>query len=73
MTQTHLVDHIQSALEDGVEDLGDFSSDVNSQLVDNCRHGAEDLRLPGSRDVPLVVNEHGLQQGGHKVLRNLGP
>lgn len=73
MTRTHLVDHVQSALKDSVKDLGDFSCDMDSQLVDNGCHGAEDLRLSCSRDVPLVVDEHGLQQGGHKVLSHLGP
>lgn len=71
VTQTHLVDHVQSALKDSVKDLGDFSRDVDSQLVDNRRHGAEDLGLSGGRDVPLVVDEHRLQQGGHKVLSHL--
>lgn len=71
MTQTDLVDHVQSALKDGIKDLGDFSRDVDSQLVDDGCHGAEDLGLPGSRDVPLVVDEHRLQQGGHKVLSHL--
>lgn len=71
MTQTDLVNHVQSALKDGIKDLGDFSRDVDSQLVDDGCHGAEDLGLPGSRDVPLVVDEHRLQQGGHKVLSHL--
>lgn len=68
---THLVDHIQSALEDGIKDLGDLSGDVDSQLVDNGCHGAEHLRFTSGRDVPLVVDEYGLQQGGHKVLCHL--
>lgn len=68
MTQTDLVDHVQSALKDSIKDLGDFSRDVDSQLVDDGCHGAENLGLPGSRDVPLVVDQHRLQQGGHKVL-----
>lgn len=70
-TRTYLVDHVQRALEDGVEDLGDFSRDVDAQLVDDGRHGAEDLGLPRGRHVPLVVDEDGLQQGGHKVLPHL--
>lgn len=71
MLQTDLVDHVQSALKDGIKDLGDFSRDVDSQLVDDGCHGAEDFGLPGSRDVPLVVDEHRLQQGGHEVLSHL--
>lgn len=67
----YLIDHTQRALKHGVKDLGDFSCDVDAQLVYDGCHGAEDLRLPGSRDVPLVVDEHRLQQGGHKVLRHL--
>ena len=69
MLQTDLVDHVQSALKDGIKDLGDFSRDVDSQLVDDGCHGAEDFGLPGSRDVPL--DEHRLQQGGHEVLSHL--
>lgn len=71
MLQTDLVDHVQSALKDGIKDLGDFSRDVDSQLVDDGCHGAEDFGLPGSWDVPLVVDEHRLQQGGHEVLSHL--
>lgn len=68
MTHTHLVDHVQSALKDGVKDLGDFSRDVDSQLVDNGCHGAEDLGLTGSGDIALVVDEDGVQQRWNKVL-----
>lgn len=68
---THLVDHVQRALKDGVKDLGDLGGDVASQLVDDGRHCAQHLGLAGRRDVSLVVYEHGLQQGGHKVLRHL--
>lgn len=64
----HLVDHVQGALEDGVKDLGYLTGDVSPQLVDNCCHGAEDLRLTGSRNIALVVNEDGVQQRWNKVL-----
>lgn len=73
MTPTNLVDHVQSALEDCVKDLGDFSGDVGSQLIDDGCHGAEDLGLSGCWDVSLVVDEHGLQQGRNKVLCHLEP
>lgn len=68
---THLVDHVQSTLEDSIKDLGDLSGDVDSQLVNNGCHGAEHLGFTSGRDVPLVINEHGLQQGGHEVLCHL--
>lgn len=70
---THLVDHTQRALKHSIKDLGDFACDVHSQLVYDGCHGAENLRFPGSWDVSLVVDQHGLQQGGDKVLPHLGP
>lgn len=70
-TQLNLVYHVQSALEDSVKDHGNFSGDMDAQLVHNGCHGAEDLRLPGSWNIPLVVYEHSFQQGRHKVLCHL--
>lgn len=71
LTGSYLVDHVQSALKDGIKDLGYLAGDVPPQLVDNSCHGAEDFRLTGGRDIALVVNEDGIQQGGNKVLTNL--
>ena len=70
--RAHLVDHVQCALKNGVEDLGDLRGDVRPQLVDDGCHGAEDLGVAGRWDVPLIVDEHRLQQGGHKVITHLG-
>lgn len=67
-TVPHLVDHVQGALEDSVKDLGYLTGDVSPQLVDNGCHGTEDLRLTGSGNIALVVNEDGVQQWWNKVL-----
>lgn len=42
-----------------------------AQLVDDGRHGAEDLGFSGSGDVALVVDEDGVQQRRDKVLPDL--
>ena len=68
ITVPHLVDHVQGALEDGIKDLRYLTGDVSPQLVDNGCHGAEDLRLTGSGNIALVVNEDGVQQRWNKVL-----
>lgn len=69
---SHLVNHVQRALEDGVEDLGDLTGDVASQLVDNGRHGAEHLGLSGGGNVALIVYEDGVEERRDKVLADLG-
>lgn len=70
-TVTHLIDHTQCALKHSIKDLWDFSCDVDPKFVYDGCHGAEDLRLSCSWDVSLVVDEHSLQQGRHKVVSNL--
>ena len=67
----HLVDHVQGALKDGIKDLGYLTGDVTSQLIDDGRHGAEDLGLTGRRDITLVVYEDGIQKWWNEVLSNL--
>lgn len=44
---------------------------MRPQLVDDGRHGAEDLGLPGSGDIALIVDEDGVEQGRDKVLSDL--
>lgn len=68
---SNLVDHVQGALKHGVENLGDFCSDVGCELVDDGRHGAEHFGFSSGGDVPLIVDQYGLEQRGDKVLPDL--
>lgn len=65
---TYFVDHVESTLKHSIKDLRDLTSDVSPQLVDNGRHGAEDLRLSGGGDVALVVNQDRIEKRWHEVL-----
>ena len=44
---------------------------MSPQLVDDGRHGAEDLGLTGGGNVALIVDEDGVQQRWNKVLPDL--
>lgn len=65
---TYFVDHVESTLKHSIKDLRDLTSDVSPQLVDDGRHGAEDLGLSGGGDVALVVNQDRVEKRWHKVL-----
>lgn len=65
---TYFVDHVESALKHSIKDLRDLTSDVSPQLVDDGRHGAEDLGLSGGGDVALVVNQDRIEKRWHEVL-----
>ena len=66
-----LVDHVQRALEDGVEDLGDLRGYRPLELVHHGGHGGEDLRLSGGRHrTPLVVEQHGVKQRRDEVFED---
>lgn len=65
---TYFVDHVESTLKHSVEDLRDLTRDVSPQLVDDGRHGAEDLGLSGGGDVALVVNQDRVEKRRHEVL-----
>lgn len=68
MWVTYFVDHVESTLKHSIKDLRDLTSDVSPQLVDDGRHGAEDLGLSGGGDVALVVNQDRIEKRWHEVL-----
>ena len=66
-----LADHVERALEHGVEDFGHVRRDVALELVDDRRHRAQHLRLARRRHTaPLVVEEHGVEQRGNEVVEH---
>lgn len=44
---------------------------MGCELVDDGCHGAEHFGFSSGRDVPLIVDQHGLEQRGNKVLPDL--
>lgn len=44
---------------------------MDAQFVDDGGDGAQDLGFSGRGDVPLVIDQDGLQQRRHKVLCHL--
>lgn len=63
------VDHFESALEDGIKDLGYFASDMRAQPIHNGGHCAEDFGLSRVRDRrPLVIQQNSIEKRRDEVF-----
>lgn len=66
-----LVDHLQSALEDGVEDARQSTENVIAQSINDGCHRVQDLGLTSDRRTLLIVGCHGIKKGRKEIVGDL--